>query len=79
MDNVKEFEHRLTAVESRSKSNSHRIDEIVKRMEDDVKEIKKDVKELTGKSGKRWDAIVDKAILTVIGAILLCILAKLGF
>ena len=68
MDNENKFEHRMTAVET-----------IVHRMEFDVKEIKKDVKELTGKSGKRWDAIVDKAILTVIGAILLCILARLGF
>lgn len=68
MENVKEFEHRLTAMESS-----------VQRMEIDVKEIKKDVKELNGKSGKRWDAIVEKSILTVIGAILLCILAKLGF
>lgn len=49
------------------------------RVEADVKEIKKDVKELTGKPGKRWDAIVEKALLTVIGAILLYILAKLGF
>lgn len=48
-------------------------------VESDVKEIKTDVKELTGKAGKRWDAIVDKVLLTVIGAILLGILAKLGF
>lgn len=99
MVNEKEFEHRLTSVEARSKSNTHRIDEVERRqdnlddlvgtvkvlacreetMEKDVKEIKKDVKELTGKSGKRWDAIVDKILLTAIGAILLYILARLGF
>jgi predicted nucleic acid-binding Zn-ribbon protein len=94
-----ELEHRLTEVEDRAKSNTHRLDEVVRRqnhleelvisvktlairqerVEADVKEIKKDVKELTGKPGKRWDAIVEKALLTVVGAILLYILAKLGF
>lgn len=94
-----EHEHRLTEVEDRAKSNSHRLDEVEKRqdkldeivgsvkvlanqqktVESDVKEIKKDVKELTGKPGKRWDAIVEKVLLTVIGAILLYILTRLGF
>jgi seryl-tRNA synthetase len=94
-----EYEHRLTEVEDRAKSNTHRLDEVIRRqnhleelivsvkllairqenVEADVKEIKKDVKELTGKPGKRWDAIVEKVLLTVVGAILLYILAKLGF
>lgn len=77
--------HRLDDVERRQDN----LDELVgtvkalavreENMEGDVKEIKRDVKELTGKSGRRWDAIVDKVLLTVIGAILLYILAKLGF
>lgn len=94
-----EHEHRLTEVEGRAKSNSHRLDEVERRqdkldaiaasvqvlasqmttMDSDVKDIKKDVKELTGKPAKRWDAIVEKVLLTVIGAILLYILARLGF
>ena len=93
-----EHEQRLTAVESRAKSNAHRLDAVENRqnnldelvgtvkalavreenVENDVKEIKRDVKELTGKSGRRWDAIVDKVLLTVVGAILLFIMAKLG-
>ena len=96
--NEKDFEHRMTVVEDRSKSNAHRLDDMKKRQDDldaivsavkvlsdrekrveeDVKEIKSDVKELTGKSGKRWDAVVEKALLTAIGAILLGILAKIG-
>ncbi len=36
------------------------------------------VDEIENKPRKRWDAIVDKVLLTVIGAILLYILAKLG-
>ena len=99
MDRELEFEHRLTGVEDRSKSNTHRLDEVERRqnhleelvgsvkilalrqenVESDVKEIKKDVKEIAGKPGKRWDAIVDKVLLTAIGAIVLYILARLGF
>ena len=94
-----EHERRLTAVESRAKSNSRRLTEVEKRqdrleelvssvkalalrqetVEADVKEIKSDVKEMAGKPGKRWEAIVEKALLTIVGAILLYILARLGF
>lgn len=48
-------------------------------VESDVKEIKNEVKELTGKPGKRWENIVDKVLMTIIGAVLLFILAKIGF
>lgn len=94
-----EYEHRLTEVESRAKSNSRRLDEVERRqnsleelvgtvrvlalrmdtVESNLGEIKRDVKELTGKPGRRWEAIVEKALLTVVGAILLYILARLGF
>ena len=95
-----DFEHekRLTEVEERSKSNSHRIDNLEKRqdnlddlvgtvkvlavreenVETDVKEIKSDVKSLTGKSGKRWDNIVDKIIITIVAAIIGFLLARSG-
>ena len=93
-----ETEHRLTQVEERSKSNSHRIDELEKRqdnleeltgtvkvlavreqnVENDVKEIKNDVKSLTSKSGKLWDSMVEKIILTVAAAVVGYILAQLG-
>ena len=93
-----EHESRLTAVEDRAKSNSHRLDKIEQKqdelgelvtsvkvlaereenVENDVKEIKSDVKSLTGKSGKRWDSLVDKVILTGAAAIFGFILAKFG-
>lgn len=95
-----DFEHekRLTEVEERSKSNSHRIDTLEKRQDDldelvgtvkvlavreenvesDVKEIKSDVKSLTGKSGKMWDAIVEKIIFIIVAAVVGYILAKIG-
>lgn len=94
----REFEHRLTEVEDRSKSNSHRLDDMAKRqdnfdelvgtvkalavreenVENDVKEIKSDVKSLTNKPGQKWDALMDKIILTVAAAVIGFVLAKLG-
>ena len=93
-----EHEERLSKVEERSKSNTHRIDDLEKRQDNldelvgtvkvlavreenveiNVKEIKNDVKSLTGKSGKRWDGLVDKIIMVIVAAIVGFILAKIG-
>lgn len=48
-------------------------------VESDVKEIKSDVKSLTGKSGKRWDGLVDKILLTIAAAVVGFFLAQFGF
>lgn len=37
-------------------------------IKDDVKEIKTDVKALTDKPTKRWDSLVDKLLLALVGA-----------
>ena len=93
-----EIERRLSHVEDRSKSNTHRLDEVERRQEDmtelvqsvatiaqkqtdmdaDVREIKTDVKALAAKPGKRWEGIVDKALLAVVAALVGYILFKLG-
>lgn len=93
-----EHEKRLTEVESRSKSNTKRLDDVEKRqdklddlvgsvrlladrekrVEDDVGEIKNDVKELKAKPGKRWDGLVDKVIMTIVGAVVGFLLARIG-
>lgn len=93
-----EHEKRLTACEERSKSNSHRIEEVEKRqdnldelvgtvkalavreenVESDVKEIKNDVKSLTGKSGARWDGLVDKIVWAIAAALIAFILSRIG-
>ena len=39
-------------------------------METDVKEIKTDVKTITQKSGRRWDAMIDRVLYVLIGAAL---------
>ena len=93
-----EHEKRLTAVEEREKSNSHRLDDLEKRqdnldklvstvevlavreknVEDSVEEIKADVKTLTGKSGQRWDGLVDKIVWAIAAALIGFVLAQLG-
>lgn len=95
----REFEHRITEVESRSKSNVHRLDALEKRQDDleklvstvavlaermksvenNVEEINKEVKTLNGKSGKKWDSLVNQIIGIVVAAVAGFILAKIGF
>ncbi len=93
-----EHEKRLTEVESRSKSNMKRIDDMEKRqdslddlvstvkvladrearVEDDVTEIKGDVKEMKEKPAKRWESIVEKALMTIVGILLGFLAGQLG-
>lgn len=44
-------------------------------VEGDVKEIKEDVKLITGKAGKRWDSLVDKALAALAGAFIAWLLS----
>ncbi len=94
----KDFEHRLTEVEERTKSNTKRLNKMEKMQEtltelaqsvatiaqkqvdmnDDMKEMKAEVKTLAAKPGKRWDSIVEKALLTVVAGLVTFALIKLG-
>lgn len=81
---VKDNTHRIEGLEKRQNN----LDELVgtvkvlavreENVETDVKEIKSDVKRLTSKSGQKWDALVDKIIMTVIAALVGFALAKFG-
>ncbi len=93
-----EHEKRLTETESRSKSNTIRINDMEKRqdnledlvstvkvladrearVEDDVSEIKNDVKEMKAQPGKRWESIVEKTILTIVGLLIGYLASKIG-
>lgn len=84
-DRSKANSHRLDDVERRQ-NNLEELVSTVKiiafrqeTVETVVKGINNKVEELAGKPGKRWESIVDKVLLTAIGAILLFIMAKLGF
>lgn len=41
-----------------------------KSVETDIKEIKADVKTITQKSGRCWDAMIDRVLYVLIGAVL---------
>ncbi len=77
--------HRLEEVEKRQDNLDKLVVSVEKlaikeqNVENDVKEIKSDVKTLTGKSGKRWDGLVDKVILIFATAIITYALSKIGF
>ena len=47
-------------------------------MKTDIGEIKTGLKTLTDKPAKRWEAIVDKTIWLVAGALIAFVLAQLG-
>ena len=84
-----EIEHRLTVLSEQCDHNQSRLDDVERRqdsldkvlatrqetVESDVKEIKSDVKAITGRSGKRWDSLVDKLIYAAAGAVLAWIAA----
>ena len=55
-----------------------RLDEKLSGMDDNIKKVlaKQEACEL--KPGKRWDAIVDKAIWAVLAAVIAFVLAKIG-
>ena len=48
------------------------------RMEDDVKEIITDVKSLQEKPAKMWEKVVEKAIITLVAAVIGFLLARIG-
>ena len=47
-------------------------------MESDMSDVKTAVKKIAEKSGKRWDNIVDKALLGIVAAVVAYMLTHLG-
>lgn len=81
----------MASVESRCKSNTHRLDsleELIRSVhvlacrqetvERDVKEIKTDVKNLTARPQRRWEAVADKLIYALLASVLSFLLAQSG-
>lgn len=93
-----EHERRLAEVESRSKSNSHRIDKLEESTEainrlassmevmatkqeqvaETVDKLDGKVTALEAKPSKRWDSIVEKAILCLVAALVGFVLSRIG-
>lgn len=87
----KDFEHRLTAVETRVEEIERRqdnLDELVstvkvlavreEAVESDVKEIKGDVKSLASRQGQKWDTMIKSIITAAAAAVVGYIFAQLG-
>lgn len=76
--------HRLDDVEKRQDNldklttSVSLLAEREERMESDVKEIKSDVKTLAEKPAKRWEAVVEKALLAVVAAVVAYFLGRIG-
>lgn len=81
----KEYDRRLLAVERRQRDITdlvQSVSSIAQRqadMDSDIKEMKGDIKNITIKPAKRWDSIVEKAILAAVGVLVAYIAVKLGF
>ena len=83
-DRSKSNVRRLDEVEKKLADNDEmlasiaRLDQRQKDMDTDVKEIKTDVKALAGKPAKRWESVVDKALMAFVVAVVGYIVVKLG-
>ena len=47
-------------------------------VEGNVSEMRGDIRNLMGKPGKRWDSVVEKTLLVVVGAVVAWILSQIG-
>lgn len=80
----KEYDRRLSAVEDQAKNLTDLVQSVSaiaqkqSDMDSDLKEIKNDVKNITLQPAKRWDGIVEKAILAAVGVLVAYVAVKIG-
>ena len=80
----KEYDRRLSAVEQQQKDITELVQSVAaiaqhqKDMDSDLKEIKREVKNISLQPAKRWDSIVEKAILAAVGVLVAYIAVKIG-
>ncbi len=83
-DRSKSNSHRLRSVEDKQDAMTELVQSVAAMaqkqvdMDADLKEIKADVKNINLKPAKRWDSIVDKALLAAVGALVAYIAVQLG-
>ena len=66
-----------TSVEVMVKEQSHQT-EAIERIEKNVEKLDGKVEVLEHKPGKRWESVVEKVIMLVVGAVIAYLLAKIG-
>ena len=83
-DRSKSNSHRLKTVEERQEDMTQLVTSVAAiaqkqlDMDEDVKEIKTEVKALNLKPAKRWEGIVEKAILAAVSVLVAYMAVKLG-
>lgn len=83
-DRSKSNSHRLKILEQRQEDMTQLVTSVAaiaqkqRDMDGDVQEIKAEVKAINQKPAKRWDALVEKAILAAVGILVAYIAVKLG-
>ena len=84
-DRSKSNSQRLGKVEQRQEDMTQLVTSVAaiaqkqQDMDADVQEIKLEVKAINQKPAKRWDSIVDKAILAAVGVLVAYVAVKLGW
>lgn len=77
----KEMFDRMRELEKAESARSEQYDNIMEKLDTLTKsmaEVTMKVADITARPGKRWDAIVDKAIWAVLAAVIAFVLAKIG-
>jgi len=75
---------RMDAIEDRQKNLEELVSAVAvlaQRMgtvENNVSEMKTNVQTLMAKPGKRWDGVVEKALLVVVGAVVAWVMTQIG-
>lgn len=83
-DRSKSNSHRLKTVEDKQDAMTELVRSVAAMaqkqvdMDADLKEIKADVKSINLRPAKRWESIVDKALLAAVGALVAYIAVQLG-
>ena len=83
-DRSKSNSHRLKTLEQRQEDMTQLVTSVAaiaqkqRDMDDDVQEIKSEVKAINMKPAKRWESIVEKAVLAVVGVLVAYMAVKLG-
>ena len=76
-ERVETLEHQTSAINKLATATEVMAKEI-EVMGKNIATLTKDVSDLKSKPGKRWDGVVEKAILVIVGAVIAFVLGKIG-
>ena len=77
-EDSKKFHNDFYAWQNKQSERDGKLDEQLRTMDENIKKVLATQEACALKPGKRWDAIVDKAIWAVLAAVITFILAKFG-